>query len=208
MFCYTSRHAQWVLTSLHHHYIIITSSPRFKNPKNWQKLWSHSWTVFSVFTKTFETSFVSEKTPCLCITSSADHAHPMTTPTSKQTWKKSNSSLLMIITSYWWRRGVWWRHHFLVMTVRCVMTSSLPRDGDKVCDDIITSSWWRLGVWWCHHFLFMVARCVMTSLLLDGGEVSLQLRELGSVFRVVLPAALHHFIYIVRATLRTCHPVT
>lgn len=50
--------------------------------------------------------------------------------------------------------------------------------------------------------------CDKSSLFLDGGEVSLQLRELGSVFRVVLPAALHHFVHILRATLRTGHPVT
>lgn len=58
-------------------------------------------------------------------------------------------------------------------------------------------------------FFFMVALCVsMSSLLLNGGKVSLQLGELGSVFRVVLPAALHHFVHVVRATLRTGHPVT
>lgn len=47
-----------------------------------------------------------------------------------------------------------------------------------------------------------------SSLLLDGGKVSLQLREFGPVFGVVLPAALHHFIHVIRATLRTGHPVT
>lgn len=47
-----------------------------------------------------------------------------------------------------------------------------------------------------------------SSLLLDGGEVSLKLRELGSVFGVVLPTPLHYFVHVVRATLRTRHPVT
>lgn len=48
----------------------------------------------------------------------------------------------------------------------------------------------------------------MTSLPLDGAQVSLQLRELGPILRVVLPAAQHHFVHVVRTTLRTCHPVT
>lgn len=46
------------------------------------------------------------------------------------------------------------------------------------------------------------------SLLLDGGEVSLQLGELGPLLRVVLPAALHHLVHVLRATLRARHPVT
>lgn len=44
--------------------------------------------------------------------------------------------------------------------------------------------------------------------LFDGGEVTLQLKELWSVLLVVLPAALHHLIHVVRATLRTRHPIT
>lgn len=49
---------------------------------------------------------------------------------------------------------------------------------------------------------------MMSSLLLDGGQVSLQLGELGPLFRVILPAALHNFVYVFRATLRARHPVT
>lgn len=56
----------------------------------------------------------------------------------------------------------------------------------------------------------MVRRCMIhaSSLLFDGSEVSLQLGELGSVLGVILPAALHHFVHIIRATLRAGHPVT
>lgn len=49
---------------------------------------------------------------------------------------------------------------------------------------------------------------MMSSLLLDGGQVSLQLGELGPLLRVILPAALHNFVYVFRATLRARHPVT
>ena len=48
---------------------------------------------------------------------------------------------------------------------------------------------------------------MMSSLFLDGAEVSLQLRELGSFLGIVLPATLHHFVHFVRAPLRTRHPV-
>lgn len=58
--------------------------------------------------------------------------------------------------------------------------------------------------------LFLVMRCVIdtSSLLFDSSEVSLQLGELGPVLGVILPAALHHFVHVVRATLRAGHPVT
>ena len=48
----------------------------------------------------------------------------------------------------------------------------------------------------------------MSLLLFDGSEVPLQFGELWSVLRVVLPAALHHFVHIVRTALRTGHPIT
>lgn len=46
------------------------------------------------------------------------------------------------------------------------------------------------------------------SLLLDGGEVPLQLGELGPLLGVVLPAALHHLVHVLWAALRARHPVT
>lgn len=48
---------------------------------------------------------------------------------------------------------------------------------------------------------------VLMLLLFDGSEVPLQFGELWSVLRVVLPAALHHFVHVVGTTLRTGHPV-
>lgn len=46
------------------------------------------------------------------------------------------------------------------------------------------------------------------SLLLHGSEVALQLGELGPLLGIVLPAALHHLVHVLRASLRARHPVT
>ena len=64
-----------------------------------------------------------------------------------------------------------------------------------------------------HHFFWRAARSCSSSqfrgpsLLLDGGQVPLQLREIGSLLGTVAPTSLDHAEHVVRATLRAGHPV-